>query len=170
MLETRRTALPRTPNIALALALAAGCAAVAPAPVAQPAPESLPPWMRPLVLSQMTRQRDNLNELRWTAASLEFERTGALARAIAREVPCGRPADGSISRPEVIPASYRALEKELAERAHQLADAAGRTDVHAVSQAYGAVVATCARCHDLYRQGAPLALPRLSGRQEGARP
>jgi cytochrome c553 len=113
----------------------------------------------------MARHWDALNELRWTAASLEFDRTRELAGAIARAVPCGHPADTSVSASEVIPPSYLALEEELAQRAHQLGGAAARTDVRAVALAYGAVVETCARCHDRYRrQGPPVALPTLSGR------
>src|SRR5690242_10579336 len=60
-------------------------------------PAQLPPWLRPIVRGQMQRHREYVNELRWTATSLEFDRTGALARRIVEEVQCGRPGEGPTS-------------------------------------------------------------------------
>jgi hypothetical protein len=54
----------------LVAALAAGCGTAAPAVRSAPAaarPAVLPAWMLPIVRSQMTRHRDLLNELRWSA-------------------------------------------------------------------------------------------------------
>jgi hypothetical protein len=119
--------------------------------------------MLPIVRSQMSRQWDLLNELRWAAASLEFERTHLIARGIIREVHCGRPATGGVSLSEVIPARYLELQDELGLRAQELARVALSTDRRAVTHAYGEMVRTCVRCHDLYRrQGPPLVMPMLS--------
>jgi hypothetical protein len=153
----------------LSLGLGVGCAdesvAVRPAAldlpplIVEPAP--LPPWMRPIVRTQMARHWETLNELRWTAASLEFERTLQLARGIAHEIHCGRPADDGVSLHEVIPARYLELQDELGRRAQQLAQVALRGDMHAVTHAYDGVVDACTRCHAVYRNGPPLALPTL---------
>jgi hypothetical protein len=121
--------------------------------------------MRPFVRAQMARQWESLNELRWAAASLEFERTHHLARGLAREVQCGRPANADVSLSELIPAQYLELQDELGLRARNLAMVALGSDRRAVTHAYQAVVATCTRCHDLYRErGPPLAMPMLSDR------
>lgn len=125
------------------------------------APETLPAWMRPIVRSQMARHWETLNELRWTAASLEFERTLQLARGMASAVRCGHPADDGVSLHEVIPVRYLELQDELGQRAQQLAQVARSSDSRAVTHAYDGVVDVCSRCHALYRSGPPLALPTL---------
>lgn len=150
----------------LSLGLGLGCAArmssQAPEVTPSPAPNTLPAWMLPIVRSQMARHWATLNELRWTAASLEFERTQQLARGIAREVNCGRPADAGVSLPEVIPPRYLELQEELGYSAFQLAQVAAGSDSRAVTHAYDAVVQSCAKCHLLYRhEGPPLAWPTL---------
>jgi hypothetical protein len=164
----RGTMIRRALSI-LSVGLALGCAgapgAARPAgrelPLFAEAPAPLPSWMRPIVRSQMARHRETLNELRWTAASLEFERTLELARGIAHEVHCGRPADEAVSLGEVIPGRYLELQEELGRRAQQLAQVALGGDTHAVTRAYDGIVDACTRCHAVYRDGPPLSLPTL---------
>jgi cytochrome c553 len=163
----------RSRPFALVCLLALGCAAAGPrsiaaqavAPASDPSNRALPPWMLPIVRSQMARHRELLNELRWTAASLEFGRTGELARGIAREVHCGRPADDQVRVAEVIPAPYLELQEELGRRAYHLAVVATSNNRRAVTAAYGELVESCGRCHARYRtSGPPLDLPTLSER------
>jgi hypothetical protein len=155
----------------LALILA-GCAArvrpVRPAAAAAPAavaavPRQLPAWLRPIVREQMSRQWDYVNELRWTAASLEFERTGALARQIEREVQCGHPGEGGDAT-ELVPSSYLELEDNLRERAQALVMVASGANRRNVSDAYHALLDACTRCHSAYRSGQPLELPTFGER------
>ena len=127
-------------------------------------PGQLPGWLRPIVHTQMLRQREYVNELRWTATSLEFERTGALARQIVQEVQCGRPGEGSDSLDGLVPAVYLDLQEKLRERAYRLSTAAASANTHLVTTAYEAMLDVCARCHAIYRAGPPVELPLISTR------
>jgi cytochrome c553 len=150
--------------------MTAGCvstASVSQAPrTALIAPGSeLPPWMLPIVRAQMARRWQALNELRWSAASLEFERTHQLAGAMAHDVQCGHPADDNITVNQVIPAPYLEMQGELRLQALKLASAAQGNDFHVVEHAFHEMVQTCVRCHEVYRhQGRELAMPTISGR------
>src|SRR5687767_6726915 len=73
----------------------------------------LPEWLRPIVRTQMARQWDYVNELRWTAASLEFDRTRELAQKIVHEVHFGRPADDQAPLQAMVPATYLDLQEKL---------------------------------------------------------
>jgi cytochrome c553 len=135
----------------------------APAP-ASDGPAQLPTWLRPIVRTQMQRHREYVNELRWTAASLEFERTGALAQRIVEEVQCGRPGEGTPTLDGLVPAGYLDLQEKLRERAHRLADAAKSGNSHKVTGAYQSMLEVCARCHAVYHPGPPIELPLVSQR------
>lgn len=141
-----------------------GTAVVGPAvPVIAEQDRPLPSWMTPIVRAQMERERALLAELRWTAAALDYERTGQLAQGLAREVNCGHPADRSIPVDEMVPPPYIELQEELGRRAYHLAVVAARNDRLAVVAAYGAVVESCGRCHARYRtSGPPVELPALN--------
>jgi hypothetical protein len=164
--------MPRSPLTILsicALSLVAGCAGQA---AARPEisehpgdpPAGLPAWLRPLVRTQMVRQREYLSELRWTAASLEFDRTSALARRIVQEVQCGRPGEANASLDGLLPAPYLDLQEKLRERAYRLSVVAARGNSHQVTDAYQSMVEVCARCHAVYRPGPPVELPLISER------
>ena len=154
----------------LFLYMALGCAARTAPPVAQvdspvrAVPSQLPEWLRPIVKTQMARQWDYVNELRWTAASMEFERTRELAQKIVQETRCGRPADGSESLDAVVPASYLDLQEKLRERAFRLSLVTSSGSTRLVADAYHAMVEVCTRCHTAYRPGPPLELPLISSR------
>jgi hypothetical protein len=157
---------PPLPALALSSLLFAGCAAALPEgpdPAGDPSPAAgeLPGWLRPIVRTQMARQRAYVNELRWTAASLEFERTSALARRIGQEVQCGRPADGSASL-DVVPPRYLDLQERLRERAYRLSQVAASGSSHQVASAYRSMLEICTRCHAVYRPGPPVELPLMS--------
>lgn len=168
--------MPR-PSIAwiamASLGLLVGCAAkTATGPAPQPSTAlsadqgQLPGWLRPIVRTQMARQWDYVNELRWTAASLEFDRTRELAQKIVQEVHCGRPADGSAPLDALVPARYLELQETLRERAVKLSVVAGSGNTHEVASAYHAMVDACTRCHSAYRTGPPLELPLISAGAE----
>jgi hypothetical protein len=151
---------------ALLMVLTGGCGGSLPPPVSAEGsahrPESIPPWMLPIVRSQMAGMWDRVSELRWCAASLEFDRTADLARGLAKEAHSGRPIDRSADT--LVPASYVRLQSELRHRAQQLATVATARDSHGVSEAYGAMVAVCARCHDTFKVARTLTLPSLATR------
>lgn len=128
------------------------------------APGQLPEWLRPIVRTQMARHWDYVNELRWTAASLEFDRTRELAQKIVQEVHCGRPADDSAPVDSVVPAHYLDLQDKLRERAVRLSLATSSGNTRLVTNAYHAMVEVCTRCHSAYRSGPPLELPLISAR------
>jgi hypothetical protein len=151
------------------LLLAAACATRS-APRAQaaatpaelpPSPGTLPGWLRPIVRTQMVRQREYVNELRWTAASLEFERTGALARQIVQEVHVGRPAEGDASLDGLVPARYLDMQEKLRERAQRLSLVAASGNSHQVTSAYRSMLEICAGCHAVFRPGPPVELPAI---------
>jgi hypothetical protein len=112
----------------------------------------------------MARQWDYVSELRWTAASLEFDRTRELAQKIVQEVHCGRPAEGSASLDSLVPARYLELQEKLREQAVKLSVVAASGNTHQVADAYHAMVEVCTRCHSAYRPGPPLELPLISAR------
>jgi cytochrome c553 len=160
----------RSPLTGLSICLlAAGCAGQS-AALPEPdrprelatTPERLPEWLRPIVRTQMVRQREYVSELRWTAASLEFDRTSILAQRIVQEVQCGRPGEGSASLDGVIPAGYLDLQEKLRERAYGLSVAAASGNSHQVAGAYQSMLEVCARCHAVYRPGPPVELPLIS--------
>jgi hypothetical protein len=159
---------PSLSTVSLWALLHAGCAtrAAVPQTIENPADPSaaqqLPGWLRPIVRTQMVRQREYVNELRWTAASLEFDRTSALARRIVQEVQCGRPGDDGSSLEGVVPAGYLDLQEKLRERAYRLSVVAAAGNSHLVTGAYGAMLEVCARCHAVYRPGPPVELPLMS--------
>jgi hypothetical protein len=153
------------------LLLVVGCAAKtgagpAPAPRGDLAAErgQLPAWLRPIVRTQMARQWDYVNELRWTAASLEFDRTRELAEKIVQEVHCGRPADENAPLDSLVPAGYLDLQEMLRDRAVRLSVVAASGNTRLVTDAYHAMVEVCTRCHSAYRSGPPLELPLISAR------
>lgn len=149
----------------LFLVLTAGCGNGLPAPAApssSASPETLPQWMLPIVRSQMAGMWDRVCELRWSAASLEFDRTADLARGLAKEAHSGRPVDRPADT--LVPASYIRLQSELRHRAQQLANVAASHDSRGVSSAYGAVLDACARCHITYQVARAVTLPALDAR------
>jgi hypothetical protein len=158
----------RSPPRMVLLFLLLGCAAVRPAPAtgsepaAKGAPEQLPAWLRPIVRTQMVRQWDYVNELRWTAASLEFERTRELAQKIVQETHCGRMTEGDAAIEAVIPSRYLDLQEKLRERAYRLSLVTSSGNTRLVANAYHAMVEVCTRCHSAYRPGPPLELPLIS--------
>ena len=171
--------LPAPSAWILALAIATGCATQVSvqrearedpggepdvARAADPGSEPLPPWLRPIVRTQMARQWDYVSELRWTAASLEFDRTSELARRIVQEVPCGRPADANAPVDAVVPARYLEMQERLRQQAYRLSLVASSGNTRVVSAAYHSMVEVCTRCHDVYRPGPPLALPIIGER------
>jgi hypothetical protein len=117
--------------------------------------------LRPIVRTQMVRQREYVNELRWTAASLEFERTGALARQIVQEVHVGRPAEGDASLDGLVPARYLDMQEKLRERAQRLSLVAATGNSHQVTSAYRSMLEICAGCHAVFRPGPPVELPAI---------
>lgn len=155
----------------VSLGLAGGCATRSPVAVetartpatARPgSPEALPPWMLPMVRSQMASLWDRVTELRWSAASLEFDRTADLARGVAKEAHSGRPVD---QPPEaLLPVRFLRLQDELRQRAQHLVLAATSHNSRGVSVAYGALVDTCARCHAHYQVARSLTMPTLAQR------
>jgi hypothetical protein len=132
------------------------------APAAKDAPEQLPAWLRPIVRTQMVRQWDYVNELRWTAASLEFERTRELAQKIVQETHCGRMTEGDAAIDAVVPVHYLDLQEKLRERASRLSLVTSSGNTRLVANAYHAMVEVCTRCHSAYRPGPPLELPLIS--------
>jgi hypothetical protein len=156
----------------VALVLSSGCAARTaagpqPSPGGEPQLEArgpLPGWLRPIVRTQMARQWDYVNELRWTAASLEFERTRELAQKIVQEVHCGRPGQAEASLEDVLPAGYLDFQEQLRERAFRLSLVTSSANTRLVANAYHAMVEVCTRCHSAYRSGPPLELPLISSR------
>jgi len=164
----------RPPPRVVLLLLLLGCAArTATQPVtngdgpARAAPAQLPDWLRPIVKTQMARQWDYVNELRWTAASMEFERTRELAQKIVQETRCGCPADGSEALDAVVPARYLDLQEKLRERAFRLSLVTSSGNTRLVTNAYHAMVEVCTRCHSAYRSGPPLELPLISSLATG---
>ena len=153
-------------SLFLLIGCAAQSAAQAPpmasgdAPVAVPG--ELPAWLRPMVRTQMARQWAYVSELRWTAASLEFDRTRELARKIVHEVHFGRSADSSVPMDPVVPSGYLDLEEMLRERAFRLSLVADSGSTRLVSNAYHAMVEVCTKCHTAYRPGPPLQMPLIS--------
>jgi hypothetical protein len=129
---------------------------------ARAVPSQLPEWLRPIVKTQMARQWDYVNELRWTAASMEFERTRELAQKIVQETRCGRTADESLDA--VVPPRYLDLQEKLRERAFRLSLVTSSGNTRLVANAYHAMVEVCTRCHTAYRSGPPLELPLISSR------
>jgi hypothetical protein len=153
------------------IGMTAACASTAPAVSEAPrtaaaeANGQLPAWMQPIVRAQMARRWEALNELRWSAASLEFERTHQLARAIAHDVQSGHPADDAVAVTRVIPSHYLQMQGELRVAAEQLATAAQGSDSHVVAHAFDEMVQACVHCHQAYRHGGvALALPVLGSR------
>ena len=119
-----------------------------------------PPPARLLLLQRMARARAVMSELRWTAASLEFARMGELARRIADDF---REDEVMLTMPgpDRRPASerFRVFERELSERATDLALAARRGQGPVARATYRAMLETCLRCHAAFRVGPPLSLP-----------
>jgi hypothetical protein len=88
---------------------------------------------------RMSLRRARLLELRWSAPSLDFDRTGDLALRLADE-------DGDHVGGK-LPEDFVVREAELKRRARSLAFAARLGDSRAVRVAYRSMVGSCSDCH-----------------------
>ena len=123
------------------------------AAVEVPSLYTVSPSARHDLLEHMAQNRANINELRWTAPSLEFERVVEIASTIA-----------NASLPELAPASAKLPQffefADMRARAMILAESARARNSRGVLAAYGGLVAACNRCHVHYGSQPPI-LPTL---------
>jgi hypothetical protein len=159
----------RAPLLILFL-LTASCAAQpksdrAPATPARAAktklvPEHLPESARMLISERMHEHGDSMNVLLWAILFLDYESIEAIATDIASAPRLERlPPEAGAQLPE----AFFALQAELAERAHKLADVAAQPvrEGEAVAAAFGQLAETCVRCHSAYLTEGPAPVSML---------
>lgn len=139
-------------------ATSAATPATAPASAAErtgslPEPNWLPTEAREMLSARMDRHGEVMMMLLVSVMTLQHSDTELLAEQVAAEPRIGRPATGETGTiGSLLPPRFFALQDELVDRAHAVANAARANDNSRIVRAYGQLAETCVSCHSVYLQ------------------
>ncbi len=141
----------------LILPLVFACAAT-PTPVAtteparrMPEPAHIPEVARRLLSERMMSHGRDMSDLVWAMLFVDTMSVEEIADDIALQPRLARPMKNDASElASRLPASFFDLQDTLVTDATRLARAAKAEDLEAMADAYGALTATCVRCHSAY--------------------
>lgn len=151
----------------LIVLLAVGCASSSPPPEPPPcapakavrklpAPAHIPEVARRLLSERMATHGQDMSDLVWAMLFVDNNSVAEIAENIASQPRLARPTTNDATElASRLPSSFFDLQDELVTSAERLSKEARAKNVANMGDAYGALTATCVRCHAAYLSEPP---------------
>ena len=116
-----------------------------------PDPEHIPDVARRLLSERMATHGQDMSDLVWAMLFVDERSVEDIARNIAAQPRLARPTTNDATElSSQLPPAFFDLQDDLGKSARRLADEARERNIDNMADAYGALTATCVRCHAAY--------------------